>query len=126
MIVLDTHAWLWWETQPQRLPPKVLRLVEDADRIGVCTISVMELAGIVARDPRQLKLPLRRWVNRALERDRVLALPLTTAVAIDAGRLRFAGDPADRITYASARAADAQLVTRDEPIHAFDPERAVW
>jgi hypothetical protein len=30
------------------------------------------------------------------------------------------------VIYATARAEEAQLVTRDERLHAFDPARAVW
>jgi len=47
-------------------------------------------------------------------------------VTTTAGQLAFAGNPADRLIYATARAADAPLVTRDERMHAFDPERVVW
>ncbi len=49
-----------------------------------------------------------------------------TDVAMDAAELRFVGDPIDRIIYATARAADAQLVTRDERLRRFDPERILW
>ena len=126
MIVLDTHVWLWWETEQQRLSREARRALDRAHHIGICTISVLELVGILERNRGRLRLPLRQWVNEALRRDRVTPLPLTAAVALDAGQLHFEGDPADRIIYATARAEDAQLVTRDERMHAFDPDRTVW
>ena len=126
MIVLDTHVRLWWESEKRPLPRRARRAVDEADVIGICTISVIDLAAIVERKRGRLSLPLRRWVNEALARDRVRALPLTAAVAVDAAQLQFTGDPADRIIYATARAEEAHLVTRDERLHAFDPERAVW
>ena len=126
MIVLDTHAWLWWTDAPARLSPTATRAIEGADSIGICTISVLELAERVQRGRIDLALPTRSWVRASLARDRVQPLPLTAEVALDAAQLRFGGDPADRIIYATARAADAQLVTRDERMHAFDPERAIW
>ncbi len=89
-------------------------------------MSVLELAERVERGRISLASPTRSWVRDALARDRVRQLALTAELALDAAQLRFGGDPADRVIYATARAADAQLVTRDERMHAFDPERAVW
>ena len=73
-----------------------------------------------------LDAPVRARVHEALAGDLVEALPLTIEVALDAAQLRFDPNPADRVIYATARAQGAQLVTRDERMHAFDPERAVW
>jgi len=74
----------------------------------------------------ELDAPTRTWVRAALALDRVELIPLAAEVAVDAGQLRFTGDPFDRVIYATARAEDAPLVTRDERMHAFDPARAVW
>lgn len=126
MIVLDTHAWVWSVDAPRRLPKAVRQVIEHADRIGVSTMSVFELVQLVERRRITLDVPVRTWVREALARDRVESLPLTAEVAIDAAQLHFEANPADRIIYATARAADAQLVTRDERLRAFDPELTVW
>jgi PIN domain nuclease of toxin-antitoxin system len=126
VIVLDTHAWLWWVDAPRKLSRAANRAIDRADRIGVCTVSVLELVGLAERRRIRLKTPTRTWVANALGRDRVEPLPLMTDVAVDAAELRFVRDPIDRIIYATARAADAQLVTRDERLRRFDPERILW
>jgi len=126
VIVLDTHAWVWWMSEPKRLSRVAARAIERADTIGVCTMSVFELVGRVQQGRIQLTQPARGWVRQALAHDRVTSLPLSVEVALDAAQLRFEGDPADRIIYATARAEDAQLVTRDERLRAFDRERTVW
>ena len=126
MIVLDTHAWIWWLAAPGRLSRPAKRAIDRADRIGVSTLSVFELAQLVQRRRVTLDIPLRTWVREALASERVEPLPLTAEVALDAAQLRFEANPADRIIYATARAADAQLVTRDERLRAFDPELTVW
>jgi len=38
----------------------------------------------------------------------------------------FPGDPADRLIYATAVAHGVRLITRDERISAFDPQRTIW
>lgn len=53
-------------------------------------------------------------------------MELAPEIAIDAAQLRMVGDPFDRVIYATARANDAQLVTMDERMRAFDPARTVW
>lgn len=50
-------------------------------------------------------------------------------VAVRAGSLdpeAFAGDPADRLIYATAVEQDAGLATADARMRAFDPARIVW
>lgn len=126
MIVLDTHAWLWWQAEPRKLSRAGRRAIEQADRVGVSAISVFELAELAERRRIGLDAPIRAWVLEALAQERVEPLPVTTEVAVDAAQLRFTGDPFDRIIYATARAKDAQLVTRDERMRDFDAERTVW
>jgi len=126
VIVLDTHVWLWWTDAPKMLSRPATRAIERADEIGVSTMSVLELAHRVERGRLTLSLPTRTWVREALAQERVRPLPLTAELALDAAQLRFEGDPGDRIIYATARAEDAQLITRDERMRRFDPERTVW
>ena len=126
MIVLDTHAWLWWVDSPRRLSRAAARTIEHADRIGISTITVFEVADLVERRRIALDVSPRRWLRDALSRRGVEPLPLTAEVAVDAAQLRFAADPFDRIIYATARAEGARLVTRDERMRAFDPDLTVW
>ena len=126
MIVLDTHAWLWWTAEPGKLSRAAAQAIARADEIGVCTVSVLELAQRVEEGHLKLKAPVRTWVHQALAQERVRALPLTSDVALDAAQLRFEGDPADRIIYATARAERAQLVTRDERLREFDHALTLW
>ena len=69
------------------------------------------------------------WIEQALADVRTQALPLTSAVAVQAallGREGFGGDPADRIIYATARNAGARLVTRDRSLREFDHRGTIW
>lgn len=128
MIVLDTHAWLWHVSAPERLSAGVRSAIASGEELGVCTISCWEVAMLERLGRIALDRPLREWVGRALADERLEAIPLSPEVALDAALLPagFPADPADRIIYASARRLGAKLATRDVTLRRFDREGTVW
>ncbi len=115
-------------TDPRRLSNTAARLIQEADRIGVCSISCWEIGMLVGANRIELDRDVRQWVRQALAADRVEPIPLTAEIALDAAMLpdSFPGDPADRIIYATAAALGAGLVTRDARLTSYDPQRTVW
>jgi PIN domain nuclease of toxin-antitoxin system len=129
VIVLDTHAWLWWLTAPERLSRAAGEAIDQAPSIGVSTLSAWEVATLVARERISLDRDMGLWVRQALADARIESLAPTAEVAVAAGLLdsrNFPGDPVDRLIYATARSIGATLITRDEAIRAFDSTATLW
>ncbi len=129
MIVLDTHAWLWWLSAPERVSDAATEAIAQASRIGVSTLSAWELAMLVARGRIALDREVSAWVGQGLAHQRVEPLAPSAQVAVAAGLLdanSFPGDPVDRLIYATARSLGATLITRDRAIRAFDPQGTLW
>ena len=129
MVVLDTHAWIWWTDDPSRLSSGARAAIEGADSIGVAAIACWELAMLSLSGRVTLDRDPARWARQALSQPGVVALPLMPKVAMDAGLLErdgFVGDPADRLIYATARDAGAPLITRDRALRDFDPRGTLW
>ena len=128
MIVLDTHAFLWWRDEDPRLSAAALSTIESSDRIGVPTACCLEIATLDRRGRITLAGGATRWIRAALADPRVEEIPLTSEIAIAAGELpeSFPGDPVDRIIYATSRSTGSSLVTRDRRISNHDPRRAIW
>ncbi len=129
MIVLDTHAWVWWVSAPDRLSSVAREAIDRAERVGICTISCWEVTMLVIRGRLRLSLETELWVRRGLAHPRAVELPLSSEVAVRAALLRSEGlqsDPADEIIYATARANGSPLVTRDAALREFDPRATVW
>jgi PIN domain nuclease of toxin-antitoxin system len=127
MMVLDTHAWLWWATGSKKLPTRVRRRIERSPRLGVCVISCWEVAMLVARGRVRLDRPPRAWVHEALGLPNVAVLTLDHDTAVEAALLApFGGDPGDCLIIASARAIGAPLVTADAAIAESGLVDVIW
>jgi PIN domain nuclease of toxin-antitoxin system len=113
----------------ERLSAAALETIESEPGLTICLVSVQEIAYLVARDRLGMDRPVDTWVSDALSVHEVAALPPTVSTSIRAGSLdpvKFHGDPIDRLIYATAVEHDARLVTADERLRQFDPERTVW
>ena len=128
MIVLDTHAWVWWLTKPEKLGKKGARAIGKAPRVGIPAISVWEVAMKHEAGTLRFDRPLAVWMDEALAEDpRIEVLPMLPRIAIEAAQLSWAhGDPADRFIVATARAHGAPLVTADARIQDSRLVRCVW
>ncbi len=127
MIVLDTHAWLWWLSDPDQLGRDVIKRIRGSERIGVAAVSCFEVAAAVAKGRITLDRGTLEWLQQALSAPRVELLPLTPAVAVKATMLgRFHGDPADRLIVATAILESAVLVTKDQRIRKYEAVSTIW
>ena len=126
MIVLDTHALLWWVSDPQRLSRTAERAIKRARRIGVPAIGCFEFASLVVRGRLAVDRSALEWIDQALGLPRVELLPLTPAIAVRASQLLALPDPTDRMIVATALVESAALVTKDVRIRALAGVATVW
>lgn len=117
MILLDTHAAIWFMRDDPALGKKARKAALaalDEDQLAVSAITFWEIALLIAR--RRLRsvddpVELRSWMLRAGIRE----VPLTGEIAILAvGIDGLHADPADRMIAATALAHNAMLITADQ------------
>ena len=131
MIVLDTHAWLWWLHEPRRLSRRARDEIARSARtagVRVSAISVWEIAVKSSQGKLDLGEDLRSWFALAREEEGIVIEPVGPADAISSVELPppFHRDPADRLIVALARRLDAELVTNDRKILAYPHVRTVF
>ena len=133
MIVLDTHALLWWVNGTPRLSQPALDAIErelqaDDGGILISAISAWEIALLVEKGRLTLSMNTDDWLDTVEEIEGVHFAALDTATAVESTRLpgTFHKDPADRMIVALARRFNAALVTADEKITAYRYVRTVW
>jgi len=117
VIVIDTHIWVWWSLDPERLNQRQQAALATHDTVGVCSVSCWEIAYAAQRG--RLKLPVepRQWLEDAVRFNGVRLLDITPEIAVVAAALTdFQGDPFDRMMVATARVLDCRLLTADSRI----------
>lgn len=133
MIVLDTHALIWWVNGDSQLSSQAKEAIEHEQQdedgvILVCAISAWEIALLVGRDRLTLAMNLDDWIETVKEINGVRFVPVDETLGIESNRLPgdFHKDPADRMITALARHFNVPLVTADEKIRAYKHVRSIW
>lgn len=128
MIVLDTHVWIWWVSDPAHLSRAATREIHSATEIGISAISCFEVATAAAKGRIILDRAPLEWLTQALAVPRVELLPISPAVAVKATQLgrAFRGDPADRLIVATSVVESATLVTKDGRIRDYPGVPTLW
>lgn len=131
MIVLDTHALVWWATGDPTLSKTAKTAIERelaGGDIVVCAISAWEIAMLVERERLLLSMDVDNWLATVSAVDAVRFMPVDLEIATKSVALPgdFHKDPADRMIVATARKLSAPLVTKDEKILAYPHVKTVW
>lgn len=131
MIVLDTHALVWWATGAPELSERAKRVIRSATRQGglvASAISVFEIATAVRRERLKLGVSLDQWLSDLRALPELRLEPVTADIAYFAGTLEqsLPGDSADRIIVATACALQAKLVTADARLRRSRQVETVW
>ena len=132
MIVLDTHALVWWVNGDGQLSSSAVQAIEAAlteqRPVMISTISAWELAMLVAKDRLILTMDLDEWLDTVDSIEGVEWVPVTRQVAVDSVNLPGAlhQDPADRLIVALARHENAELISADGRIQDYPHVRCTW
>ena len=126
MVVLDTHALVWWTTDPRRLGRRATIAINEADRIGIPAIVFWEVSLLVRKARIALDMPVSEWAEKVQLIPRVESIPLTAEIAIAADALEMHADPADRFIIATARWLDVPVVTKDRSIRGRRGVKTIW
>ena len=131
MILLDTHAWVWWLSAPESLPEPSRLAIDEArrhSRLLVSSISVWEVALLVSKGRLQLTLPVEDWISKAEALSFLKFVPVDNAIALRSVHLpgSLHPDPADRIIVATAMDRRVALVTKDERLRAYPHVKTIW
>jgi len=131
VILLDTHAWIWFVSNPELLSAHALESINKAVRekaVLISSISVWEVSLLVKRGRLALTMDLNDWISRSEGLPFLSFLPVDNEIAHKSVQLPppLHDDPADRVIIASAIINDAVLITKDQKIQDYPNVKSLW
>jgi len=131
MVVLDTHAWVWFVSNLELLfkrAKKVTDIAINAGEIFVSSISAWGIALLVEKGRLKLTLDVTDWISKSERLPFFRFIPVDNSIAIKSVNLPkpLHSDPADRIIIATATSIGASLVTKDEKILKYPHVKSIW
>ena len=131
MIVLDTHALIWWADASSKLSKSARQATKAESRrreLVASAISVFEIVTLERRGRLEFKIPVTEWLANLRKLPELTIHPITDEIVERAGGLGevFPGDPADRLIAATALVLGVSLVTQDTKLRGVPSLRTVW
>jgi len=133
LIVLDTHALIWWVNGDERLSDPAKRaiekeLAEEGGQILISAISGWEIAMLVEKGRLVLTMDIDEWLFTVSSIEHVDFVSVDVGLGVQSVRLpgEFHPDPADRLIVALARHHSVSLVTADRKIRGYQHVKTIW
>ncbi len=131
MIVLDTHAWIWFISKPEVLSKRARKAVSAAveeKSVLISSISAWEVALLVIKKRLTLSLDVTDWIAKSEGLPFIQFIEISNSIALKSVNLPqpLHPDPADRIIIATALSAGAPLVTKDKKLLNYPHVKTIW
>ena len=126
-LLLDTHAFIWWATEPEKLSSQARAHCEDDNNNLLLSVaSVWEMQIELQLGKLKLDDPLRAFIEYQQQADdlRILPIDIEHVFALDNLPLHHK-DPFDRIIVAQANVEELFVVSKDEIFSAY-PVKLIW
>lgn len=120
MIVLDTHIWLWWINNDNRVGKERKLHIDQSDCVSVSIISCFEVAWLERHGRITLPCKTLDWFEKSLYPSGISLLPITPQIVICAVNLpEHHSDPQDRLIIATALTYNAVLMSADKKFQKY-------
>lgn len=125
-LLLDTHAFIWWDSDPAQLSATALEAIRDpANEVALSVASAWEMVIKAQLGKLTLRLSLADIVMQQ-QANGLQVLEVTLAHTLAVGGLPLIHqDPFDRMLIAQANVEGAELVSADQVIRQYSV-RVLW
>ncbi len=131
MIVLDTHTWIWFISEPEVLSKRAKKAVSAAVKeksVLISSISAWEVAFLVIKKRLTLSLDVTDWIAKSEGLPFIQFIEISNSIAVKSVNLPqpLHSDPADRIIIATALTTGVPLVTKDKKLLNYPHVKTIW
>ncbi len=114
-LLFDTHTFIWWDSEPNKLSSKALELLSNSANIKLLSIvSIWEIQIKHQLGKLSLILPLKNIIDEQINNHNISILPIATDHILGLNNLPLHHkDPFDRLLISQAKIEDATLISCD-------------
>ncbi len=126
-ILLDTHSFIWWDSEPERLSVRALQACrEPSNALLISVASLWEMQIKYQGGKLTLHRPLKTILDDHVRAGTIILLPIRADDVLALDRLPpHHRDPFDRLLAAQSIVEDVPLMTRD-PVFKRYPVSVLW
>ncbi len=126
-LLLDTHTFIWWDSEPEKLSTRVLKLCQDqANIVLFSVVSAWEMQIKLQLGKLKLSLPLSEVIESQRKTNNIQVLPIVLTHVLALQNLpTHHNDPFDRLLIAQANVEGAVLLSSDSTFARYSV-KSVW
>jgi PIN domain nuclease of toxin-antitoxin system len=126
-VLLDTHTFIWWDSEPLRLSPQALNMCQNPENaLLVSVASLWEMQIKLQMGKLKLHTPLAELVSGQQQVNKIEIIDVKLEHILALGELPpHHRDPFDRLLIAQSNIEEAILLSKD-PIFAEYPVKVMW
>jgi PIN domain nuclease of toxin-antitoxin system len=115
-LLLDTHAFIWWDSESSKLSPQALAFCQDRTNTVLLSVaSIWEMQIKLQLGKLSLDLPLAKVIESQQQTNGIEVLPIILSHVLELDSLpTHHKDPFDRLLIAQAKVEDAVLISNDQ------------
>lgn len=114
-LLFDTHTFIWWDSEPDKLSPNALELLSDRTNLKLLSmVSIWEIQIKYQLGKLSLNLPLQKIIDDQINQHNIQLLSITLDHVLALNNLPFYHkDPFDRLLIAQANIEQVTLISCD-------------
>jgi PIN domain nuclease of toxin-antitoxin system len=120
-LLLDTHTFIWWANEPEKLPEKVVAACQDSrNTLILSVVSAWEMQIKMQLGKLKVSRPIGELVKTQQQANGLQVLPVELAHVLNLSNLpSHHKDPFDRLLIAQANIEGAALVSADPAFSSY-------
>jgi PIN domain nuclease of toxin-antitoxin system len=120
-LLLDTHTFIWWANEPEKLSPKALAACQnDSNTLLLSVVSVWEMQIKMQLGKLKISRPIEELIKTQQQTNGLQILSVELAHVLSLSNLpSHHKDPFDRLLIAQANVEGATLVSMDPAFSSY-------
>ena len=125
--LLDTHAFIWWDSEPKKLSAQVLALLQESNaQLFLSMASLWEMQIKIQLGKLKLRQPLEDIIQLQIIENNIQLLDITAQHIFALSSLdEFHKDPFDRLIISQSIHENLPVISKDNVFEQY-PVRVIW